>query len=219
MSAGWLTLMGAPSSIAALMEFSKELEQAPKVKADTNGAVHTEYMPKFDIDMVLGDSPLLDTPITSKARIISPSSCKPYAHDNLRSLLSEVLVDIASNILRINDTAEESISGLVVERPVSLTVAGPTSHLTAVKRVLQTKGLKYDMNEHRSSDDGRVSRGGSDLIAIVGMAGRFPGSETIDGFFEDLLEGKTQLKKVHTRMVRGVRENASLTHLDTEIPI
>lgn len=70
--------MGAPSTLARLMKFSRELEEAPKVQTDTNGAVHTEYMPRFDMDTVLGKSALLDTPITSKARIVSPASCKPY---------------------------------------------------------------------------------------------------------------------------------------------
>ena len=77
-SNGWLTLVGAPSSLARLMEFSEEMNQAPKAVADTNGAVHTEYMPSFDIDRVLGDSALLDTQIPSKATIISPSTVCPH---------------------------------------------------------------------------------------------------------------------------------------------
>ena len=190
--------MGAPSTLARLMKFSKELEEAPKVKTDTNGAVHTEYMPKFDLDTVLGKSPLLDNPITPKARIISPASCKPYQHSTLRSLLGEVMIDIAHNILRINDTAEECISGIVGNRSVSLTVAGPTGHLTAVQRSLKSKGLGHEIRQHRNSREKLATRGGSDLIAIVGMAGRFPGSETVEGFFEDLIEEKIQLKKVRT---------------------
>ena len=178
------------------MEFSKELEEAPKVKTDTNGAVHTEYMPKFDLETVLGESPLLETPITSKARIISPASCKPYKHSTLRSLLGEIMSDIAHNILRINDTAEECISGIVGKRSVSLTVVGPTGHLTAVQRSLESKGLEHQIRRHRNHEEKLATRGGSDLIAIVGMAGRFPGNETVEGFFEDLIEEKIQLKKV-----------------------
>ena len=196
LSSGWLTLMGAPSSVARLMQFSKELEQAPQVKTDTNGAVHTEYMPRFDIEGVLGGSSLLDTPITSKARMISPGSCKQYDHSTLRSLLAEILVDIAHNVLHIHETAEVCISELVGKGPVSLTVAGPTGHLTAVQRVLQTKNVEYQMRQLRSPKNDTISRGGSDLIAIVGMSGRFPGSETVEGFFEDLLEGKRQIKRI-----------------------
>ena len=178
------------------MQFSKELDDAPKTKTDTNGAVHTEYMPRFDVERVLGESPVLNTPITSKASMISPASCKPYTHNTLRSLLAEIMTDIAHNILRINDTAHACISGLLAKRHISLTVAGPTGHLTAVQRMLQSKGLEYELREHHMSDTGVMSRGGSDLVAIIGMAGRFPGSETIDGFFEDLIDGKIQLTKV-----------------------
>jgi iterative type I PKS product template protein len=196
-STAWLTLIGAPSSLGRLMEFSKELEEAPKMKTDTNGAVHTEYMPTFDIETILGDSPLLDRPITSKARMLSPASCNPYTHETLRSLLSEILPDIAHRILRIDDTADACISGLVGKRPVSLIVAGPTGHLTAVERTLRSKKIEYQIKQHRSPEKlGIASRGGSDLVAIVGMSARLPGSDTVEAFFETLLEGKIQLKKI-----------------------
>jgi hypothetical protein len=199
-SNGWLTLMGAPSSLSRLMEFSEEMDQAPKTQTDTDGAVHTEYMPRFDVHKVLGDSPLLDTPITSKARIISPGSCRRYTHTSLRSMLAEIMVDIAHNVLHINGTIEECVSDLIGKGPVSLTVVGPTPHLTAVQRILQSKGIEYHIRQHRSPRSGITSRAGSDLVAIVGMSGRFPGSETIEGFFEDLLEGKRQIKKVSDNM-------------------
>jgi acyl transferase domain-containing protein len=32
------------------------------------------------------------------------------------------------------------------------------------------------------------------------MSGRFPGSETVEGFFEDLLEGKGQIKRASESM-------------------
>ncbi|KAK2758595.1 Type I Iterative PKS [Arachnomyces sp. PD_36] len=192
----WLTLSGAPSSLSRLMEFSEEMNQAPKTQTETDGVGHTQYMPKFDVDMVLGDSPVLDTPITSKARIISPGSCKEYNHTSLRSILAEIMVDIAHNILHINETVEQCVSHLADKGLVSLAVVGPTSHLTAVQRILQDKGIEYQIRRHRSPQNDVTRRGGSDLVAIVGMSGRFPGSETIEGFFEDLLDGKSQIKKI-----------------------
>ncbi|KAF2639737.1 ketoacyl-synt-domain-containing protein [Massarina eburnea CBS 473.64] len=195
-SSGWLTLMGAPSSLGRLMEFSKELEDAPKMKTETNGAVHTEFMPTYDLDKVLGNSPLLDTPITSKARIHSPASCTPYSHTTLRSLLSEILPDIAHRILRIDDTSEACISDIVGQRPVTVTVAGPTGHLPAVEKVLKNKNIQYQIKQHRTPSTDSVSRGGSDMIAIVGMAARLPGSDTVEAFFETLLAEQIQIKKI-----------------------
>jgi len=211
--------MGAPSSLSRLMEFSEEMDKASKTQTETDGAVHTTYMPRFDVDKVLGNSPLLDTPITSKAKIISPGSCKQYAHTSLRSLLVEIMVDIAHNILNINRTIEECASDLIHSGPVSLTVVGPTSHLPAVQRVLQSKGIEYRTRQHQSPRNNITRRAGSDLVAIVGMSGRFPGSETIDGFFEDLLAGKRQVKKVsNSRYLPELRISFSKV-LDSRIKI
>ncbi|PVH97121.1 putative polyketide synthase [Periconia macrospinosa] len=194
-STGWLTLIGAPSSLRRLMEFSKELEDAPKMKTETNGAVHTQYMPTYDLEKVLGNSPLLELPITSKARIHSPASCKQYTHTTLRSLMSEILPDIAHRILRIDDTAEACISKIASDKPLVMTVAGPTGHQTAVEKVLKSKSIKYQIKEHRraNKDSGR---GGSDSIAIVGMSSRLPGSDNVEAFFESLLEQQVQIKKI-----------------------
>lgn len=146
---------------------------------------------------VLGNSPLLNTPITAKARIVSPGSCKPYAHTTLRDLLAEMLIDIAHNILHLAGTTEACLADLVGKGPVDVVVAGPTGHLPIIQRTLQAKGIGYDIRKHHDpTRDTKTSRGGSDQVAIVGMGGRFPGSDTIDGFWEDLVAGKIQIEKV-----------------------
>ena len=106
-----------------------------------------------------------------------------------------MITDIAHNVLFLTDTLDECISGLARTRKVRLIVVGPTGHLPTVQSALKDKGIDYDVNSHLDASTDKV-RGGSDLVAIVGMAGRFPGSETIDHFWEDLLEGKNQIKKV-----------------------
>lgn len=73
---------------------------------------------------------------------------------------------------------------------------GPTNHLAAVKMALQTNGIEYQVRQPVMLSQKENSRGGSDLIAIVGMAGKFPGSDTVDGFWEDLMAGKCHIKEV-----------------------
>ena len=133
--------------------------------------------------------------------------------------MHEIIVDIAHNILRISDPAEEciaGIAGIAGDRPVSLTVAGPTGHLAAEQRSLKSKGLEYQLRQHRTHEEGIVTRGKSDIVAIVGMAGPFPGSENIEGYFEDLVEKKVQLKKVRNCDSSRNRRSTVLTHLDPE---
>lgn len=161
------------------------------------GPIHTNHAPKIDVDRILGNSPLLRHPIDhSKARMFSPSSCKQYSHLTLGDLLAEILEDIAHNVLRVTDVIQTCVSTLNVTKDVRLSVMGPTNHLAAVKMALQAKGIAYQVREPVTTPRNENSRGGSDLIAIVGMAGRFPGSDTVDGFWEDLMAGKCHIKEV-----------------------
>src|SRR5204862_3691703 len=115
--------------------------------------------------------------IMSKSRIVSTGCCKVYQATNLHSLLRQIIPDIAQNILYLSRTIEESVSNMVGKRDVRLTVVGITGHLTFVQRALQEKGIRYDINEHHSAVNTERTRGGSDSIAIVAMAGRCPGAE------------------------------------------
>ena len=161
------------------------------------GPIHTKHAPKIDIDKILGKSPLLSHPIDhAKARMFSPSSCKEYSHLTLGDLLGEILEDIAHNIFRVTDAIHACISTLTVTKDVSVSVMGPTNHLAAVKMALQANGIEYQVRSPVLTPQKENSRGGSDLIAIVGMAGRFPGSDTVDGFWEDLMAGKCHIKEV-----------------------
>lgn len=128
--------------------------------------------------------------------MFSPSSCKQYSHPTLGDLLGEILEDIAHNILRVTDVVHTCVSALNVTKDVMLSVMGPTNHLAAVKMALQANEIKHQVRQPVMTPQNDNSRGGSDLIAIVGMAGRFPGNDTVDGFWEDLMAGKCHIKDV-----------------------
>lgn len=176
------------------MEYSQELSECPKIETDTKAA-HTPYLPSIDVDAVLGKSSLLDTPISSKARILSPSTCQSYPAKTLRSLLSEMITDIVTNELLIDETTKACIAAFK-DKPVALTVAGPTAHLPAVEGVLKTQRIRYQLKQHRNMSNSMFSRGGSGSIAVIGMSARLPGSDDVDSFFETLMDGKIQLEKV-----------------------
>lgn len=192
---GWLTLVGPPSSLRRLWSFSPEFEGAAKIPTDTNGPIHTPHMPRINVEKVLGTSLLLDRRISDQVNITSNTSRSSYSRQTLRMLLSEMVVDIANNVLNLGDTIDHCVAGLTGKGNVKLTIVGPTGHQPAVEKALQEKGIRFQINQHEDIESGKV-RGGSDLIAIVGMAGRFPGSETIGEFWESLLAGDCHIKKV-----------------------
>lgn len=206
-------MIGPPSSLKQLASWSPDIRDASHIRTSVTGPIHTKHAPKIDIPKVLGDSPLLQKPIDhAKVRMFSPSSCKQYSHLTLGDLLAEIVEDIAHNVLRVTDVVHTCVSTLDVTKDVRVSVMGPTNHLAAVKMALQSNGIEYQVRQPVTTPKNENSRGGSDLIAIVGMAGRFPGSDTVDGFWEDLVAGKCQIKEVCTIQQKVDRCDAYKRH-------
>lgn len=197
----WVTLFGAPSSLARLQAWSTELASVPSVNTDSGGPVHNPYLPPINVDQILQDSSVRDLPLDwSKARLLSPVLCEEYRRATFGELLAEILNDVMHKILRVSDIIEACVGHLETERPVRMTVVGPTGHQPAVEQLLKRRRISYheeiSHNAARGPEMQAKARGGSDLVAVVGMSGRFPGNDTIEGFWEDLLAGKNHIKKV-----------------------
>jgi iterative type I PKS product template protein len=77
---------------------------------------------------------------------------------------------------------------------------GKTPHMTFIQKCLKSANLTYQLVAltlpNFVDPSNSTTRGSSDLVAIVGMGGRFPDNESIDGFWEDLLAGKCHIKKI-----------------------
>ena len=192
----WLTLFGPPSSLRRLWSWSTVLDRAAKIKTDTNGAIHTEYMPTIDVEEVLDGSAILDTPLSSKAKIGRNSREGVFTESTLGALLREIIIEIAHKVLKLSATIEGCMSTLRHNRGVKFTVIGPSTHTSAVQRSMQENRIAYQLNQHSEQQNNSL-RGGSDDIAIVGMSGRFPGSETVEGFWDNLMAGKSFIREVN----------------------
>lgn len=196
----WLTLIGPPSSLVCLSAWSPEIGTASSLETDVPGPIHSRCLPTMDISKILGNSPLLQQPIDgSKTRMYSPGSCKEYTHSTLGALLEDLVEDIAHNVLHVSKTIQGCVDRLDEKRNVKLSVMGPTNHLAALKQALNKRGTQFHITSQSVASetaDSSKTRGGSDLIAIVGMAGRFPGSESVEAFWEDLMAAKCQIKEV-----------------------
>ena len=151
----------------------------------------------IDMERIVGESPVLLTPLTSKVRIVSSSTCKPFVASDLGTLLYEMSLDIAQNTLRLTDTVSTIVSDLRRIGDVDLVVLGPTAHTSLVQGALREKYINVNtISEPEPPVSAHDLRGGSDLIAIVGMSGRFPGSDNVYDFWDSLQKGKDFHKKV-----------------------
>ena len=194
----WTTVFGPPSILAKLWTFSPELGLAPKLKLAAGAAVHASHLPMLDMDKIIGNSPLLSTRYPTEARIISSSTSLPYVATDLRTLLYGMIPDITQNTLRLTSTVEALVSDISGNGgDVDLMVVGPTAHTRLVQGALQEADIKVNLILRAEVMPPQHDlRGGSDLVAIVGMSGRFPGSDNIYDFWQTLQNGSDLHEKV-----------------------
>lgn len=134
---------------------------------------------------------MLTTPLTSRVRIVSSSTCKPFVASDLGTLLYEMILDITQNTLRLTDTVQTIVSDLQKLGEVDLVVLGPTAHKSLVQGALREKYVNVNLiSDPEPPVSAHDLRGGSDLVAIVGMSGRFPGGDNVRDFWETLQKGQ-----------------------------
>ena len=113
-----------------------------------------------------------------------------------------MLDDIMKNPLRLTETVQRVVTELRGDQ-VDLFVVGPTAHTSLVQDAFQS--AKFNVNVVRSADSPspiHSKREGSDLVAIVGMSGRFPGSENIRQFWDLLAQGRDLHEQVNYPFTR-----------------
>lgn len=198
---GWSTIFGPPSTLAKLYSYSQLLSDAPQLKLRAYGAVHAPHLPIPELDPIIGNSPVLSRSLKPRFLILSSSSCVPFPASNLRSLLIQIMPDILQNTLDMQGTIEASLSNISKPKAdnIRLCVLGTAPHEALVRTALKARNIEVTMAMQASGSSSSELRGGSDLVAIVGMSGRFPGSDNIASYWETLLNGQDFHKTVSFR--------------------
>ena len=186
----WVTLFGPPSTFTKLWQECPQLGLAPKLKLLAGGSVHAANLPSLNVERILGESTLLDVAPRRNTCCVSSSTCRPYVASDLRGLLRLMLDDIMKYTLRLTETVHRVVTEIRGAQ-VDLFVVGPTAHTSLVQDALQSAQISVNVVRSAEAPSSiRSKRDGSDLIAIVGMSGRFPGSESIQEFWNVLAQGR-----------------------------
>jgi len=163
------------------------------------GPVHAPHLRSPDFEWMMGATPVLDKTLKPGYQLISGSTNRPMVGPKLRDLVQEILEEIFQQATNPDGVFEAGIALLHKGHETALFVLGNTSYLPSFKRTLLKKRVKVVIKSNVSSQEDQENRenfAGSDPIAIVGMSGRFPGSETIDELWESIMERKEFHKKV-----------------------
>lgn len=189
-SATSATVSGPPSTTRHLFETVPLLQGCRAVKriplpiSAAFHACHLPQIPQRKIISVLSQS-LLRMSIQHRL-LISPSSGLPFAG----STFGEVLVEIVEDILQNPIVFDLYTGGLskVLSKHAGLLTLGPVNSANAISNALEALGVELNSLGH--AEIPKPDPSADTCIAIVGMAVRLPGSETLDEFWQILEEGR-----------------------------
>ncbi|UKZ66519.1 Type I Iterative PKS [Trichoderma atroviride] len=185
----WAVISGPPSLFPELWSYSKTLASASKMSVPIGTPAHAPHIQPIDISKVLGQSPVYELPIRDNVHVISTSTCQPFEGLTLGDVLTEALGDITCRMLNLAGVIDYIISELHDTEMVNLDPLGPKSQIDSFKKALENGGINFT-TQSVQSDVRSGLRDGSDLVAVVGMSARLPGSEDIDSFWEILQAGQ-----------------------------
>ncbi|KAK0760898.1 hypothetical protein N5P37_005837, partial [Trichoderma harzianum] len=186
---GAFVLSGPPSLFSELYSYSLVLASASKTQLSLKGLSHAPHLPPVDINEILGASSVLRFAVRERVHVVSTSSSRPFEGQDLGSMLSEALVDITQRMQNLIGVSNYCISEFRSNKTVELVTIGPQSQAGGrLREDLEAGGVCFIIRQAIQLNTEGV-RDGSDLVAVIGMSSRLPGSEDVDNFWENLQAG------------------------------
>jgi hypothetical protein len=178
-----------------LIDSSVALKNSQVVMIPAFGPVHAPHLKVPDLQYIMGESPLLDKMIKANYKVISGSKNRPMTCPNLRRLVQQSLEDIFQYRTNPERVFKAGLSLLHRDQEIHLFVLGNTSYLPSFKHMLQKERLRVISESNDPSEENIEGHIMSQSIAIVGMSGRFPGSDTVEELWTSIMEQNEYHKK------------------------
>lgn len=198
-------MFGPPSVLKALLDYSSTLKNSDINVLPAFGAVHASHLVTPDFVDIIGESHLLRKSMKSNYKLISGSRYSHMACYNLWDLLQEILLDIFQKRTDPVRLFQAAGSYLRKSDELSLLVLESTGYLLLLRRSLHAQGFKVALLTDGPCLPTTKIRGGSGSVAIVGMSGKFPGSENVDEMWNSIM----QREEWHKKVMNGSSETRS----------
>ena len=190
-----VTISGPPSTLATLFSSSGPLKDARKINLPITAAFHAPHLGDLDVDKIIGSSSnFINYHLRKDTAIISTSSGEPISAHNLGEALQQIILDILQEPLRWSTVVHKLVTCFRGQNAVLIS-AGPVRAADSVRREMNNAGIDVDRSEIQPLPASHTRNLSSD-IAIVGMAGRLPGCETLEEIWKVLEDGRDVHKKV-----------------------
>lgn len=167
------------------------------VQVPIAGAFHASHLELPDIEAIIGQSNILDLNAKHHTSIILGSGRVLQGSDMVfKALMREALVEILQIPQNMSAT-EDTLDSFVRENDPQLLLIGPANFTNRSKATPWSSRFcsleastahKFDQRLRQSVEENDV--------AVVGMSGRFPGSDNLDEFWKVLSQGRDLCQQV-----------------------
>lgn len=188
-----VVVSGPPSTTADLLASGLPFAGCKKLSLPITAAFHASHLDTVPFDTVAdGFSDQLLERRVAHAAIFSPSSGQVYAGETFREILAVVVDDIFQNPISF----EKCTTGLSksLSSHTNLVCFGPINSANTIKQNLHALGVETTIVSPAVHVAKTATKAHS--IAIVGMAARLPGSETLEEFWRVLEDGRDLHEKI-----------------------
>lgn len=197
--AGWSTVIGPPSVLQLVINQCPAVRSLAKNPLEIKAIQHTLNLSSTEIDYMVGnDLTFLNQPLSCPNHRLwgMDDPTAPYSNwgDLLRAVLSQVLsrpLDITEAVGKLNLKLKGNSSVRVIQ-------VGSSSHASYLASMLKATGRDvsvHDEHSLRNTDDGGASMK-TGRLAIVGMAGRGPGGDNVDEFWDVIMSQQDLCQEV-----------------------
>lgn len=171
------------------------------VPVPVTGAFHALHLELPDIEAIIGQSSLLDLHVKPQTSIILGSGRGLKESDmTFKDLMHEALTDIfqqPQNMSAMENTLESYTRG----NDSQMSLIGPANFTTRYEGVPgPTRVRSRAASIPHQLDQGLRPLNEANDIAVVGMSGRFPGSDDLEGFWKTLSQGHDLCQQVYLQV-------------------
>ncbi|KFZ08800.1 hypothetical protein V502_09114 [Pseudogymnoascus sp. VKM F-4520 (FW-2644)] len=196
-----IVIAGPPSTLDTLSQSQTWALAQAVTSAPARCLMFGPHLPSLDDAQIVGTLPALNTLTVQRPLYSAHSVTDSISAVTFGDTLRLAVVDIGHKLARVED-AFQAVATVLQQKhseDVVLTIVGSTCDTSTLRSILEQHGQGVSVGEYEPSpmpfgnDINSVPR---HEIAVVGMSGRFPESDTLDELWELLESGTTAHKEI-----------------------
>ena len=187
----WATITGPPSVLSRLWG-QPGFKERTKIQQPIGIATHAPHLPELDFGYIIGDAEASADQVPASSHILVAET--EISGCSLKTALQNAVQIIGQETLEMPQVLE-NLATRLLDSPEKTTVVSamdPTRHSSLVERTLTDNDIAFTTQADKPVTSDLLS----ESVAIVGLSGRFPGGNSVQELWENLVKGLSLHKKV-----------------------